>query len=823
MVTTRNLTSLLTAGLLPFLASKLQAADPLPRILSLSKAGSQTALQLAPHPATERFKILFTDDLAKPFSEVTNGNLSGYGWTSVVTEQLGFYRLEVVPVKPTAQLGATVLNRLSYGPTPDEIERVLTGPTAIGAEAYIEEQLAPERIAEDLDTLPAQPGWQFVTLTGTATGNSLPLYIYLDAAGEVYLDDLQLVTGSVAGVGANLLKNGDFESVLAGTWTVSANLAASTLSTDVKHAGNSALHLIASAAGSTRESAIWQNTAVVNGRTYTLSYWYLPTSSPANLTVRLSGRGVESTHSVQPGAGTPAPLHAKLSTGAASIDDLRAWLFLHAVQSQRQLLQVLLQFCDNHFTTFYPKSRDYIDGRLTNENDFTIAQQAATDFEFRELKKWRDVLLDPSGTFYDLLKISAESPAMVIYLDTVTSSGASGATPNENYARELVELFTFGVDNGYDQTDIEQMSRVWTGWRIEKLPPGQQNNPFATPVTNRDNDPGVWALWWRTSRHDTGAKTIFAGKKIDARFGPPRAGQSYELKLPARTGNAGMQDGYDLIKHLADLPYTQEFISVKLCQLFVHENFHHGVYDYTQPDLTPEAQLIKDCMAAWENAGPDGRKGNLRRVLRTIFASEVFRSQSSARQKVKTPLEFSVSCIRALRAAKTGGGHTAGTDGYDLNTPNRRLNMRLFYREAPDGWSEFGRDWINTSALVERMRFVENFLASATNPLKDVDYGGGGDDNVSDPVALLKLKLPAEQWRDAAAVADYFLGILFLGEGKANLDLDRAAALAFLNSSDSGAPNSSPFASLDPNSAAYDTRVRGMVALLMSLPRFQEQ
>ncbi|MBI2928927.1 MAG: DUF1800 family protein, partial [Verrucomicrobia bacterium] len=708
----------------------------------------------------------------------------------------------------------------SYGPTPDEIERVLTGPAAIGAEAYLEEQLAPEKIAEDLDTLPAQPGWQFVTLTGTATGNSLPLYIYLDAAGEVYLDDLQLVAGSVAGVGANLIKNGNFESALAGSWTITANMAASTLSTDVKHAGASSLHLVASSAGTTKETAVWQTTSVVSGRTYTLSYWYLPTTSANNLTVRISQRGIESTHSVQPGAGTPAPLHARLNAGTGSTDDLRAWLFLHAVQSKRQLLEVMTEFVDNHFTTYYPKSRDYLDGRLTNENSFAVAQMLATDFEFRELKKWREVLSNPNGTFYDLLKVSAESPAMVIYLDTVTSAGGNA---NENYARELLELFTFGVDNGYDQTDIEQMARAWTGWRVDKLPPGQENNPFATPVANRDNDPGVWTLYWRTVRHDTSAKTIFAGKKLDARFGEPHAGKSYQLNLPARTGNAGMTDGYDIIKHLADLPYTQEYLSVKLCQLFVHENFVHGVYDYTEPNLSPEAALVKACMDAWEAPGPDGRKGNLRKVLRALFASDLFRTHSASRQKVKTPLEFLVSCIRSLRAAKPGGGFTADTDGYDLNTPIRSLNMRLLYREAPDGWSEFARDWVNTSAMVERMRFVENFLSAAANLLKDVDYGSGGDDNLSDPVALLKLKLPSDRWRDAAAVTDYFLGILFLGEGKANLDLDRGAAIAFLNSGDSGVAGSSPFANLNPDLATYDARVRGMVALLMSLPRFQEQ
>ena len=139
-----------------------------------------------------------------------------------------------------------------------------------------------------------------------------------------------------------------------------------------------------------------------------------------------------------------------------------------------------------------------------------------------------------------------------------------------------------------------------------------------------------------------------------------------------------------------------------------------------------------------------------------------------------------------------------------------RLGMRLFNREEPDGWSEYGADWINSSSLIERMRFVQDRLRL----------------NRADPVGLLKLKLPSTQWRDAGAVADYFLSILFPGEGKANLDLDRATAITYLNTLDNGITSSS-FTSLDPNSTSttspYAYRVKGMVAYLMGLARFQEQ
>ncbi len=756
------------------------------------------------------FRLLKSGTVAGPFLEAP-GSVKGYEWTGAADGAAGFYTLEVKPMDPKALLAATVLNRLAYGPTPDDVERVLTGPGAIGPEAYIEEQLAPEKIQEDLGLgVRSGDGWEFVSVTGNASSSTL--YLYMNSLGDVFIDDVTLVKGPVAGSGANLLKNGDFESPLAGTWTVSANHVTTELSTVEKHGGTASLHLAAISGGSSKDTSVWQTTVPVLtvGQPYTLSFYYKRTAGTKRFTARLSGKGISTQ---QPSLGV------LLAQGAASITDLQAWHTLHAVRSKRQLNEVLLQFVDNHFNTLYTKSTEYIDGKLTN-NVNRVEGSIATDFEYRELNKWGNVLLDPNGTFYDLLKISVESPAMVIYLDTATSTTGNA---NENFARELMELFTMGVDNGYDQHDIEEVSRAWTGWRADKLPVGQETNPFATRVSNRDLDPGYWTLQYRTANHDTKIKTIFPGKTVDARFGAPYAGKSYQLVLPARTANAGMQDGYDIIKHLANLPYTQEYLTVKLCQVFVHEKFHHGVYDYTDPNLSVEGRLIRECMNAWEQPGSDGRKGNLRAVLRTIFKSDLFRGQGAVRQKAKSPFEYAVSAVRALRAAKPAGDYTADTDGYDFQTALQRLNMRLFYREEPDGWSEFGREWISTASLMERLRFVQNLVAASSSSVKDDDYGTDGVNNTADPVALLKLRLATGALKDAGAVADLFLKFLFLGEGAGNLSQDRDAAIAFLNSNDTGASDSSPLAALDPNSAAYDARVRGMVAFLLSLPRFHEQ
>src|SRR5262249_45578264 len=112
-------------------------------------------------------------------------------------------------------------------------------------------------IRVDTNSPPPPAQWQYVTASGNAT--STRLYIYLQSAGDVYVDDIKVVPGAVAEVGVNSVLNGDFESGFPGPWTVSPNLTGSTLSTSIKHSGNASLHVISSAAGTTLGSSIWQD------------------------------------------------------------------------------------------------------------------------------------------------------------------------------------------------------------------------------------------------------------------------------------------------------------------------------------------------------------------------------------------------------------------------------------------------------------------------------------------------------------------------------------------------------------------------------------
>ncbi len=818
--------------LLAWLASPAPAAHaytfatPPPPELSVSTTNAgQIRVDWTLYPAVDTYRLWQSQSPGGPYSQVpwvTGG--SGTVINSLAPS--AFYRLEASPLDANSLLASTLLRRIAYGPTPDELERV----RRIGPGAYLSEQLAPEAISEDLphNRLSPTDGWIHVTATGTGSGSTL--YLYLAEAGEGYIDDIQLVAGTVPEVGRNLVLNGDFELPLTATdWIVASNHLDSAVVTDVRHAGNGSLHVVATAGGTTRASAIVQDLtpALTSTATYTLSYWWLPSKTyPAPFSARLSGSGITS---------SPGTIRDLLEAGTGNINDLRAFHLLNAIHSRKQLLEVLLQFLDNHFVTQYSKTADHLDGQYPDNGE----QYVAAQLEYRELQRWREALLNPKCTFLDLLKVSAESPAMIIYLDTVGSKGNGSNIANENYARELLELFTFGVDNGYDQRDIEEMSRIWTGWTIRFVAPGQESNPFATKSTVlKPGAPagttavtdlfGTWSSVYNPAVHSTAAKNLFfthdatgsqtEPKTYPGRFGPGYAGKPYSLTVPGRAGTNGLSEAYLVLAHLANQPFTQEFISVKLCRLLVHEEFRHGTYDYSAPDPSPEAALVKSCMDAWDSTEP---KGQIRTVLRTILESDIFRGHGASGHKVKTPLEFVVSAVRALLSTGPTGMPTAVADGYFLRTPIRRAgNMDLFNRAEPDGFPEAGSPWISAGTLAERLRFVQAYLMPTSYPVKSGDAGA----TAADPVALVQVRLQAAQQRDTGAVADLVLDLLFAGEGRGNLEGYRQLAVNFLNTADDGI-TSSPFAGLTTTGSpsAYEIRLRGLVAMLLTTPRFQEQ
>jgi uncharacterized protein (DUF1800 family) len=263
---------------------------------------------------------------------------------------------------------------------------------------------------------------------------------------------------------------------------------------------------------------------------------------------------------------------------------------VRAALSERQLYEIMVDFWTNHFNVYFAKGADRF---LTPDYiEHTIRPRAM-------------------GKFADLLIATAKSPAMLFYLDNWESvapgtsppfprsarrRGGQGVRPmpkgiNENYARELLELHTLGVDGGYTQQDVIDVARIFTGWSIER------------PQQGGDFEFHDWA-------HDRGDKQVL-GVRFD--------------------GGHNMDEGIRLLKLLASDPATMHHVSRKLCQRFVSDD--------------PPDGCVDDAVAAWKRSG-----GDMRDVLRAIFHGPDFWAAENVRAKVKTPLEFVVSAARAVDA-----------------------------------------------------------------------------------------------------------------------------------------------------------------------------
>src|SRR6059058_5326554 len=284
---------------------------------------------------------------------------------------------------------------------------------------------------------------------------------------------------------------------------------------------------------------------------------------------------------------TPTPTQRKGRRLAGEFADLAV---VRAVLSERQLYEVMVDFWTNHFNVYFAKGADRF---LTPDYiEHTIRPRAM-------------------GKFADLLIATAKSPAMLFYLDNWESvapgtsppfprsarrRGGQGVRPmpkgiNENYARELLELYTLGVDGGYTQQDVIDVARIFTGWSIER------------PQQGGDFEFHEWA-------HDRGDKQV-----LGVRF----------------EGGHDMDEGVRLLKLLANHPATMHHVSRKLCQRFVNDDPPDGCED--------------DAVGAWKRSS-----GDMGEVLRAIFHGPDFWAAENMRAKVKTPLEFVVSAARAVAA-----------------------------------------------------------------------------------------------------------------------------------------------------------------------------
>jgi len=260
--------------------------------------------------------------------------------------------------------------------------------------------------------------------------------------------------------------------------------------------------------------------------------------------------------------------------------DLSEGKLYRAILSNRQLEEQLVDFWYNHFNVFLDKGAD---------------RYLVPTYEREAIRP--HVL----GKFRDLLEATAKSPAMLFFLDNWESVGATAPQRanakrparglNENYARELMELHTLGVDGGYTQKDVTEVARCFTGWTIRQ------------PREGGD-------FFYNDRVHDKGEKTVL-GVKI--------------------TAGGGRDDAEKVLDILARHPATARFISKKLAQRFVSD-------DPPQKLVDKMAKTFRD------------KNGDIREVMKTMLTSDEFFSQAAYRAKVKTPFEMIVSAVRATGA-----------------------------------------------------------------------------------------------------------------------------------------------------------------------------
>ncbi len=349
---------------------------------------------------------------------------------------------------------------------------------------------------------------------------------------------------------------------------------------------------------------------------------------------------------------------------------------LRAIYSDRQLEQVMTDFWFNHFNVFVGKGpeREF----LTNYEQQVIRPRAL-------------------GKFEDLLLATAKSPAMLFYLDNWMSVGPNseqaagprhpgrygpygryGPTAkrkqptglNENYGRELLELHTLSVNGGYSQRDVTEVAKVFTGWTIEK--------PYEGLGFRYD-----------ARMHEPGPKFVL-GHKIKPH---------------------GEDEGREVLHLLATSPQTAHFISLKLAERFVSDD--------------PPPALVDRMAKTFQK-----KKGDIREVLITLFHSPEFWSDSAYRAKVKTPLEFVASAVRATGANVD--------DAFPLSRQISNMGMPLYSAQPPTGYSMKAETWVSSSALLGRMNFALGLTNGKVRGVKvDAVQLAGGPPAPADASAAL--------------------------------------------------------------------------------------
>jgi len=523
-----------------------------------------------------------------------------------------------------------VLNRLGFGARPGDVERV----KAMGLDNYIAQQLFPEKID--------------------------------DSVSEAKLQNLETLRMSTAEIYEKYPQPNQLLQQLQRRGALPADLAAAR-DNRVKGGANAT-----PAANAQKTGEAMPATGEMQGPEMAKSNDAAKTTTPAN-------NDANPQNSPEYRKAVMAYYKENnLRPAAFLTGELQMSRILRAVYSERQLQEVMVDFWTNHFNVFAAKGADR--WLLTSYDRDTIRPHTL-------------------GKFYDLLLADAQSPAMLFYLDNFQSVSPNAQAPpqrqqqpgaarplqrplvmsnnpqqqqpqqqqrrpqgiNENYARELMELHTLGVEGGYTQKDVQEVARCFTGWTIFQ-PRGA--GAAAAALMGRDTRDTAGKFIFRPFVHDNGEKIVL-GHKIPA--------------------GGGIKDGLMVLDIVAHHPATAKFIATKLVRRFV-------------ADEPPPALVDRVAQTFLKT------DGDIREVLKAIFFSPEFNSAEAYRAKVKRPFELAISAVRTL-GADTNGGPA-------FHQWIARMGQPLYGFQTPNGYSDVAENWVNTGALLERMNFG---LALVTN------------------------------------------------------------------------------------------------------------
>jgi uncharacterized protein (DUF1800 family) len=372
-------------------------------------------------------------------------------------------------------------------------------------------------------------------------------------------------------------------------------------------------------------------------------------------------------------------------------DSRQRWLF-RMVHTRRPLQEKMALFWHNHFATAYTK----IAGTFGSEEGarYMAAKPSEDPNQVKgQIELFRQFAL---GNFRDLLLAVARDTAMLVWLDGRTNVKGR---PQENFARELMELFTMGVDT-FAETDVYAGARVFTGWNLTR-----PSNAYYT-------------FSYVSGQHDTTAKQFTFPIYADG-----------NKTIPVRSADAGAQDGIDLINAVARHPATGPRLARKLYAFFVSET--------TRPDEALIAELSRIYY---------GGNFEIKPVVEHLLLSPQFADASSRYARYSWPAEFVIRSIKEV-----------GWTGFSVNdalTPMSNMGQQLF--EPPDvaGW-DLGPSWFSSGAMLTRMNFASQLATNQKFNLRDLARGAKQSPEALVSLMLDRLTAPPFAGEPYQAIVDY--------------------------------------------------------------------